>query len=73
MSNKGLAYLSSLFIYPRLGSPHCYIRLGWILCDYAHELNSPDSAEKGSFCNLTLFLLPTAYFAFAWEILTKLI
>ena len=73
MSNKGLAYLTSLFIHPRLGSPHCYIRLCWILCNCAHELNSPNSAEKGFFCNLMLFLLPTAYFAFAREILTKLI
>lgn len=62
MSNKGLAYLaSSLFIYPRLGSPT-------VTSDFAGYSEIvpmsliPNSAEKGSFCNLTLFLLPTAYF-----------
>lgn len=74
MSNKGLAYLASLFTHPRPGSPHCYIRLCWILCNCPHELNFPPTLlRKASFLQPTLFLLPTASFAFAWEILTKLI
>lgn len=58
VSSKGLAYLISLFIHPPLGSPGCSIRLCWLLCNCAHEPNSPNFAENSFFA---IYVIPSPY------------